>query len=207
MAARNIFSVKSVKEKKYRTLDIGEYAKLFGFPEGKFVAIFYGSAGSGKSVFALKFADFYAKNIGKVLYNSHEEGVRQTLKDRIVEHNIDAQRLYFGNALSFDEMMHKIKRNYYRLVIIDSIQYMGFSYAQLKQIRETFPKRHLSLILVSFGSKNQPQNAKDHFHASDIKAFFENGRLHVISRYTSRPVSKQLFSEQVIKNQLSLSFN
>lgn len=207
MATRKIFNVKSVKERKYHTLDIGKYKEVFGMPEGKFVAIFYGPAGSGKSSFALQFADFYAKNFGKVLYNSHEEGVRQTLRDRIVEFNVDSAKLYFGNAISFDEMMYKIQRNYYRLVIIDSVQYMGFTYAQLKELRETFQKRHLSIIMVSFGTKNQPLNAKDHFHASDIKAYFEGGKVHVVSRYLGRVVNKVLFRESEVNQQMQMNFN
>lgn len=144
MATRKIFNVKAIQAKKYHTIELGRFNDLFGRPEGKFNAMFYGESGSGKSVLTLQFADYYSQNIGKALYNSHEEGVRQTLRDRINEFNISSDRLYFGNALNYEEMCHKVERNYYRLLIIDSVQYMGFTYDQLKEFRERFAKRHLS---------------------------------------------------------------
>ncbi len=197
MAQRKIFNIKSVKGKSYKTLDIGDYNQLFGRPESKFTAMNYGASGGGKSVFTLQFGAYYANNIGKVLYNSHEEGVNQSLRDRIVEFEIDAPRLYFGNKLSYEEMCYKIERNYYRLVIIDSVQYMNFTYEQLKELRERFNRRLLSVMMVSFGNtKGSPDKAKELLHASDIKAFFKNGRVNITSRYLSKPVDKVLYQPQ-----------
>ena len=208
MATRKIFNVKTIKDKNYKTLNIGSYNELFGRPESKFIAMNYGESGGGKSVFTLQFAEFFANNFGKVLYNSHEEGVNQTLRDRIVEFNIDAPKLYFGNKLSFDEMVDKIQRNYYRLVIIDSVQYMNFTYAQLKELTAKFSRRQLSIILVSFGTaKGSPTKATDLLHACDIKAYFKNGRVNITSRYLSKPVNKVLFNEQNSGQQLSLFGN
>lgn len=197
MATREIFNVRSIRERKYHTLNLGEfYTPLLGEPEAKFTAMCYGPAGSGKSVFALQLADYLAKNVGKVLYNSHEERVNQTIQDRIVEYNIDAQRLFFGNALKFDSMVDKIRKNYYRVVVIDSVQYMDFTYDQLKELRTAFAKRHLSVIMVSFGTAlGNPDRSRDLLHASDIKLFFKAGTVNIVSRYTSKPVDKLLFRQ------------
>ena len=190
-----IFNVKSVRERNYDTLDLGErFNELLGRPEAKFTAMLYGGSGCGKSVFALQLADYFAKHYGKVLYNSHEE-INQTLSNRIQSFNIDAPKLYFGNKLDLDEMMHKIKRNYYRMVIIDSVQYMEFTEEQYKYLRETFAKRKLAIVMVSFGTKGNPTKAKDLLHASDIKAFFKDGKIDVMSSYLSKPKVKRLFSE------------
>lgn len=195
MAAREIFNIKSIKAKKFDTIDMGvKYTTVFGKPESKFTAMCYGPSGSGKSVYALGMAQCMAENFGKVLYNSHEEKVNQTIKDRIINFDIDADKLYFGNSLKFERMIDKIQRNYYRAVIIDSVQYMDFTYDQLKELRITFAKRKLAIIMVSFGTLDNPTGGKDLLHASDIKLFFSNGKLNAKSRYTQKPVNVQLFN-------------
>jgi archaellum biogenesis ATPase FlaH len=198
MAAREIFNVRTIRERKYHTLSLGDsYNNLFGEPEAKFTAMCYGPSGSGKSVFTLQLANYIAANIGKVLYNSHEERVNQTIQQRIREYEINSEKLFFGNALSFETMMDKIRRNYYRVVVIDSVQYMQFTYEQFREMRAAFTKRHLGVIMVSFGSsEGNPDRAKDLLHASDIKLFFKSGSVKVVSRYTGKPVSRLLFRPQ-----------
>lgn len=89
MGQRTIFNIKTIREKNFDTIDLGAYYNaLFGRPESKFTAMFYGPSGCGKSVQALKLADHYASTIGKALYNSHEERVNQTIKDRIINYDI-----------------------------------------------------------------------------------------------------------------------
>lgn len=193
--AREIFSIKALKDKKYDCLALSEeYAYLMGEPEKRFIAIHYGESGSGKSVYTLRFADYFARNHGKVLYNSHEESVNKTIQSRINNFHIDAGNLFVAKALSFERMCHYIEKNYYKLVIIDSVKYMGFSFDQLKELRRRFAKRKLSIILVDFGTaKYSPASGKDLLHAADVKMFFKNGRVVSESRYLDRPVEKQLF--------------
>jgi hypothetical protein len=194
MGARTIFNIKAVREKNFDTLKLEKYFPVFGNPESKFTAMLYGPSGSGKSVYALQLADYYAAHVGKVLYNSHEERINQTIQERILKFNIQSPKLYFGNALKYDEMVRKIERNYYRAVIIDSVQYMQFTYDQFKDLRARFAKRKLAVIMVSFGTTlGNTDNAKDLLHASDIKLHFHAGMLNSISRYTHNPIKIKLF--------------
>lgn len=206
MAKREIFSVKALKEKKYHTMQLApEYAKLMGEPERKFTAIHYGESGSGKSVHTLKFADYFAKNFGKVLYNSHEESINKTIQDRINNFNINAERLFVANAVNFSKMCDYIHKNYYKLVIIDSVKYMNFTIDQLKELRTSFAKRQISVIMIDFGSsKGNPASGKDLIHASDVKMYFKDGRVNSISRYLDKPVDVQLFNPHEDKRQYNL---
>ncbi len=203
---RQIYNINTLKEKTFKTLIFSEeYAKLFGNPQRNFIAMCYGESGSGKSVQLLKFSDYFARNFGKVLYNSHEEGINQTVVDRINNFGISAKKLFIGNALTFDEMCEKIERNYYRLVIIDSVKYMGFTFAQLKELRTRFAKRQIAVIMVDFGkAKGSPQSGVDLLHASDVKMFFKDGTVYAVSRYLSEPTKKTLFVPKKANNQLAL---
>lgn len=206
MAKREIFSVKALKEKKYQLMELApEYATLMGQPERKFTAIHYGESGSGKSVYTLRFADYFAKNFGKVLYNSHEESVNKTIQDRINNFNIDAQRLFVANAISFNRMCDYIQKNYYKLIIIDSVKYMSFTIDQLKELRTHFSKRQISVVMIDFGSaKGSPASGKDLIHASDVKMYFKDGTVHSTSRYLDKPIQTRLFTPQIANKQPTL---
>lgn len=195
---KEILSIKSLREKKYNTLQFNEfYTQLFGNPEAKFVMMCKGDDGTGKSVFTLQLADYFARTFGKVLYNSHEEKTKKTIQDRVNNFNISAPKLYIGNALPYDRMMDKIKKNHYHMVIIDSVQYMQFTYEQLKEMIRTFPRRSLGIVMVSFDFTDT--NIKNLRHASDIKCHFKAnaaGKLtvNVKSRYNAHPVECVLFN-------------
>jgi predicted ATP-dependent serine protease len=201
-----IMNVKSLSEKKFDTLDLGDYNKQLGQPESKCTIMVYGPSGSGKSVWVMQLADHFAKNIGKTLYDSHEERLNQTLRDRIVKFGITAPKLYFSNGLTFEELMKKIRSNYYRCVIIDSVQYALFTVEQLKELRHVYAKRKIMVVLVSFGTAvGSTKNANDLLHAADIKCFVKAGTMEVISRYLHEPQNIRLFKPNT--NQLALDFS
>jgi len=82
---------------------------------------------------------------------------------------------------------------------------MNFTIAQLKELRERFAKRQLTIVMVDFGSsKGSPASGKDLIHASDVKMYFKDGRVHSISRYLDKPIEKQLFTPQSAKKQPTL---
>ena len=189
-----IISIKTLKEKKYETIDMGEYNKLFGTIQSKFTIMLYGPSGSGKSVFALQLCEELSKH-GKLLYNSHEERDKKTIQDRVINFNINSTKIGLGVSIPFEVMIDKIKKNHYSYVVIDSIQYMQFTYEQLKELNDFAKiKRKFGIIMVSFGNTiESPTRAIDHLHASDVKCFFKGGNVTITSRYTNQPVIKHLF--------------
>lgn len=190
-----IISIKTLKEKKYETVDMGKYNELFGDVEAKFIMMCYGPSGSGKSVFVLQFLEELTKH-SKALYNSHEERLRKTIQQRTINFNINSSKIAIGESLPFDVMLEKIKANHYTYLVLDSIQYMDFTYEQLKELVEfTKRKKKFGIIMVSFGNTmDNPTRAIDHLHAADLKCFFKNGSVTITSRYTDQPIRKQLFS-------------
>ncbi len=189
-----IISIKALREKRYETIDLGAYNSLFGIMQSKFIIMLYGPSGSGKSVFALQLAEQLTRH-GKLLYNSHEERDRKTIQDRVINFNIGSPKIAIGVSLPFDAMIQKIRSNHYSYVVIDSIQYMQFTYDQLRELIDTMKrKRKFGIVLVSFGDiEDKPQGARDHLHAADVKCFFKNGRLSVKSRYMHMPTGRVLF--------------
>lgn len=188
-------NIKQLKQRKYTPVELGEYSHLLGDIDGKCTIMCYGSSGSGKSTFVVKLADYLAGKYGKVIYNSHEEKLNKSLQQRVQNLNISNANLYFAPAWDFETLMEKILKLKYRVVVIDSVQYMKFTYEQLIQLKERFKKRNIILILVSFGSAlGKTDGADKLLFASDIKMHFQQGILTSVSRYLDKPVKKQLFN-------------
>lgn len=194
-----IVNLDTLKAKKYDELDLGKhYNKLFGRVESKTMFFFYGTSGSGKSVFTMQFANHLCEHIKlKGLYCSHEEALKKSMRDRANNFRIESRRLYIGQNIDFDTLVEKIRSNYYRLAIIDSVQYMRFTYEQLKQLNFEFTKRKLIVILVSFGTAyKSPSCSNEIMHACDVKVFFDAGVATIDSRYLDTIKKVRLFSPQ-----------
>lgn len=191
-----ILNVATIKQRKYDTLDLDAfYNNLLGQIESRCWIFLYGTSGSGKSVFAMQFANHFAKKVGKSLYNSHEEAMKQTIRDRLVNFNIDATRLFVGEQISFEDIIEKIRSNYYRMVIFDSVQYARFTYDQLQKLDAAFKKRKIVFVLVSFGKQyKNPACSVDIMHACDVKIFFDKGVATVDSRYKGETVKARIFT-------------
>lgn len=194
-----IINLKTLKDKKYDEIDMGEhYNQLFGQIESRTSFFMYGTSGSGKSVFVMQLANFFCKKFkAKGLYVSHEEALKKSMQDRTKNFKIESTKLFIGENLDFETLLYKIKRNYYRMVIIDSVQYMQFTYDQLKELNKTFTKRKLIPILVSFGTAyKKPTCNNDIMHACDVKIFFDAGVATIDSRYLDTIKKVRLFTPQ-----------
>lgn len=137
----------------------------------------------------------------------HEEALKKSMQDRSNNFNIESERLYIGENIDFKTLMIKIKDNYYRLVIIDSVQYMNFTYEQLKEFTKTYAKRKLTPIFVSFGTAyKKPDCSHKIMHACDVKVFFDKGVATIDSRYLDTTKKVRLFSPktEIGKSQVSL---
>jgi len=201
-------SIGQLKAKKYETVDLGErYNTLFGIMQTKFVMMVYGRSGCGKSVLVLQLCEELSKH-GKVLYNSHEERDNKTLQDRVNDFEISSKKITIAVSVPFDAMCEKISRGHYSYLVIDSVQFMSFTYEQLKQLIHLFKKKKkFGIIMVSRGdAKYNPKSAIEHLHACDVKCFLKSGHIDVESRYLKAPVSKRLFApkEQNTNGQTTL---
>lgn len=195
-------SVGQLKAKKYETIDLGErFRELFGIIQTKFVIMAYGPSGCGKSVLVLQLCQELSKH-GKVLYNSHEEQDNMTLQDRVNNFKIDSSKITFGVSVPFEEMVRKIKTGHYSYAVIDSVQFMAFTYDQLKELKELSKrKKKFGIIMVSRGDKKyNPKNAIEHLHACDVKCFMKGGFADVESRYLGYDVRKQIFNASTRKH-------
>jgi len=140
--------------KKFKTYKFdGLWLESFGEPEINFRMLIPGQKKNGKTNFAIMLAKYLA-GFGKVLYNSHEQGISKTLQDVIKIYNLQevAGKIMF-QKYTFEEMVQYLsQKGSPRFVIIDSQHYMKLTIDQYKRLVELFPRK--SFIVICWGDKS-----------------------------------------------------
>lgn len=179
-------SLKTLLEKEFKTVPLNELWKsVLGEPEVNFTTIIYGPPGSGKTTFSLRLSH-YLSTIGKVYYNSVEQGFSKSFKDQVVNAglaNVSESRFMIGDRDSFEDMMTKISTTKPHYIIIDSLQYIDLTIAQYKELIERFPRK--AFVIISQGTTQAPEGkvGKALEFMVDIKISVNAGVVATRSRY------------------------
>lgn len=130
----------------------GKWLDFLGKPEQNFYMILSAQPGFGKSTFALKFANYLAKNFGRTIYFTNEENAARIR--RKLEFIGDKLSLFDINftAKSPQDINAIVAQGGYKFVFIDSSQNAGMDYAELWQFHETHPRT--ALIAISRQTKD-----------------------------------------------------
>lgn len=123
----------------------GAWRDFLGEPAPNFYMILSAQPGHGKSTFCLKFGN-YLTRFGSVLYITNEEdAARIKSKMQFINDKINDFDIAF-EAKTLDDVINLIDRGNYDTVFIDSAQYGGMDYKELRIIRERFPEIRLIAI-------------------------------------------------------------
>lgn len=119
----------TIEGKNFDTLDFhGRWEGFFGKPSPDFKFMFYGKPGNGKSTFALQFAGYLSKELGKsVLYVANEEGFGYTLQEKVKRLNVANSNLYLCDSVPED-----LSR--FDVVFLDSVNNLGLEPEDLKAL-------------------------------------------------------------------------
>lgn len=161
----------NLRDMKFKALTFSDkWSKLMGNPENNFYMTIYGQAGHGKSHFTIEFSEYLAKNFGKVLFNSSEEGISLSLKNKII--NFQTANIYLGEAKTINELKSLIEDSPYKFVVIDSVNDMKITSLQLKELKE----RHgIGIIAIQQSTKDGKFKGGNEFrHDCDIAIKIEN---------------------------------
>ena len=121
----------TIEGKNFDTLDFhGRWEGFFGKPSPDFKFMFYGKPGNGKSTFALQFAGYLSKELGKsVLYVANEEGFGYTLQEKVKRLNVANSNLYLCDSVPED-------LSQFDVVFLDSVNNLGLEPDDLKAMPE-----------------------------------------------------------------------
>lgn len=188
-----LVSSRDLRKRKYNSFPFtGKWKDFFGLPSYSFHLAVHGKPGEGKSTFCVQFADYLAKNFGRVVYVSGEEGLSKTVQDKIINNGIDNPYLFFADIKSYDEIRAEIP-NEYHFVFIDSLDTLRIDAPKLKALKEHYPQS--AFITISQSTKDgKMRGSQEITHDTDIAAKVENGvAITTKNRFQARGTEFQVF--------------
>lgn len=110
----------------------GKWLKLIGDPSKGFTAMIFGKPKMGKSYLSVDFAGYLARNHGTVLYVAREEGIDDTLQQKLKDKNVAHPDLFVSDYLPED-------LGSYDFVFLDSVNKLGLSPESLESLTKRNP--------------------------------------------------------------------
>lgn len=196
-------SVTQLMTKKRHLLPFeGAWLDSFGTPELGGSWLIHGDSGGGKTRLALQLCKYLTK-FGRVAYNSMEEGDSESMRLAFAEVGMEEvkRRIVLLDNEPIAELRERLrKRKSADIVVIDSVQYSGMSYAEYKELRGEF--RSKLLIIVSHAKGRLPDGkvAEKIRFDSFVKIYVAGYTAFVTSRYkTGTPVPFVIWKEEAEK--------
>ena len=160
-----------------------KYRTLFGNPSKDFYMMVDGLPGHGKSYWVMEFAEYYNRQIGNVIYYAAEQnGQNLALQEmqNTLETTFTIERQ--PKKLSKSDMIKDF--NQYDLVVIDSINEMGLSAKEIKDIRDASGAAIVGILQST--KDGQFKGGQEYLHDVDISVKLNTFKPEVIkSRYKS----------------------
>lgn len=158
MLKRRALTIRQIRDYKPSILPFtGEWLEAVGTPELTGSWIVWGGSANGKTRFALQLAKYLCK-FGKVAYDSLEEGLSLSMQQAIADVGMsDCKRNFILlDKESIADLVERLKKQRSpKVVIIDSLQYTGMTYADYKALRDTF--RNKLFVFVSHADGKEPR--------------------------------------------------
>ena len=177
-------SLKALNKRKYKTFDFkGAWRDSLGCPEVGARCIIYGHSGAGKTDFAVQLTK-YMSSFGRVLYFSKEQADKNSISLCFQRHELmDNKKVSLAIDGSFDDLIAKLsKKNHYKTIVVDSIDYLQMTTEQYKQLDKI---KNKFIIFISWQEGRKPKSSagKAIEYMVDIKIQVDSYVAFVRSRY------------------------
>jgi len=187
MAYKRAISIGQLYRTSIRSLDFeGEWFAAVGSPEPTGSWLIWGNSGNGKTRFALQLAKYLTTFGRKVAYDSLEEGVSLSLRNAIEDCNMQevSRRFSLLDKEPISELTDRLsKKKSPDVIIIDSIQYTGLTYADYKMLKDRFRTKLFILISHAEGSQPSGRVARSIRFDANVKIWVEGFQAFAASRY------------------------
>jgi len=175
--------------KKFKTLPFtGDWYRCIGEPGANFRCFVMGDSANGKTTFITLMCKMLANlDMGKVAYNSIEEGESSSIKQSWIDMNMAevAGKIVLIDKEPMKEFIDRLKKTRaIKFAVIDSIQMSRMNAAQYDELKKAAGKR-IALIFISHSDGRLPVGAlaKEIRYDADIKIYVEGFVAMVKSRF------------------------
>lgn len=186
-------SVNQLFSKKRKLLPFtGEWLECFGTPELSGSWFIWGNSGNGKTSFVLQLCK-YLTNFSRVAYNSMEEGDSESMRLAFIRTGMDEckRRIVLLDNEPVADLKERLRKHKaQKVVVIDSIQYSGMTYAEYKELRNEF--RDTLFIIISHAEGRNPadRRAASIRYDASVKVYVEGYKAYITSRFRSGDVKE-----------------
>lgn len=166
-----------------------EWEAAFGQPGKTGTWLIWGQSGNGKSSFVIQLAKYLCK-FAKVAYNSLEESTGLSLQKSLILHDMQevSRRFLILDRESMEDLSIRLnKKRSPDIVIIDSFQYSGLTYASYKKLKEAHPNKLLIFVSHAEGINPEGRAAKKVMYDADVKIFVQGFRAVCKGRFITEP--------------------
>ena len=167
----------------------GEWEAAFGRPDRTGTWIIWGESGNGKSTFVMKLAKYLCRWC-TVAYDSLEESTGLSFQNTLNRERMEEVNRKFKILAreSMDSLSERLsKRRSPDVVIIDSFQYSGLTYASYKALKEKHRNKLLIFVSHCEGEKPEGRAAKKVAYDADVKIFVRGFRAISKGRFITKP--------------------
>jgi hypothetical protein len=110
-----------------------------------------GRAKHGKTSYVLRLSKAYATHVGKVNYNSTEQGKTSGFKKTFIREGMQSVAGKFmlcsPDQKNFDVWFKKLQgKNQGKVIVLDSLDYQQTTFEQFKQLNDRFPTKTIILV-------------------------------------------------------------
>lgn len=154
----------------------GKWLDFIGNPSRGFTAMTFGRPKMGKSYLMIEFAGYLVRNHGTVLYAAKEEGLDDTLKQKLQDKNVAHPDLFVSDYLPEDLSM-------FDFVFLDSVTKLKLSPDDLENLSKKYPTTSFIQIFQTTKQGNF-RGANDHQHDVDVVIeVYEKGKARQFGRF------------------------
>ena len=164
----------------------GKWQASFGCPERTGSWLIWGNSGNGKTRFAVQLCKYLADLGERVAYNSVEEGASESLKIPFAAESVvdTVRKVMILDKEPIAELIVRLdKPKSPDIIIIDSLQYTGLSYAEYKHLRDSFRKKLFIFISHADGRNPSGRVAQAVRFDAFVKIWIEGYTAFPVSRY------------------------
>jgi KaiC/GvpD/RAD55 family RecA-like ATPase len=157
-------------EKSFEGIDLPEpYQWLFGEIEPSTAIFCAGGEGSGKSTFAMGFADALAEQGWTVEYAASEEGHSKTLQGLMRRVGATSKHLHISDPASIDALETIVQEHAPDVVILDSISWLDPYGAKAIDLVKRLNNEHIGFLFIAhLNKKGGAKGTTDLPYAVDI---------------------------------------
>lgn len=133
--------------------------KLLQKLNNKFIMLIWGSAGGGKSTYALMLIKDLIQ-IGKVLYYTTEESItNSSLKERFNRVGLNNYNVLIDDSGNFDNLVDAVNSNTFNTIVIDSVNLLNIKYSELLDLIKS--NNNINWVLIAHSTKDGKKHRGD----------------------------------------------